>query len=127
MIAFLDEEAGVDMVADLLHQAEEGKADIYMNAIQVIEVYYDRIRVKGIEYADTLLEGLYSSAVKIVHQISQAHIHEAGRFKTSYKLSFADAIACAEAFSIPATLVTADHGELGPVESREPFPFLWIR
>ena len=45
-----------------------------MSAIQVLEVYYDRIRVKGLEYADTLLKSLYASAIKIIHQVSPYEI-----------------------------------------------------
>jgi predicted nucleic acid-binding protein len=98
-----------------------------MSAIQTIEVYYDRIYVKGREYADMFLESLLNSAIKIIHQISPHDIREAGRFKTTYDVSLADAVVCAIALNMALPLVTSDHKELEEVERKEAMPFLWIR
>jgi predicted nucleic acid-binding protein len=127
VIAFLDRESGADIVASLIQKAEAGEIYIYMTSIQVLEVYYDRIRIKGLEYADEFLQALYASSIKIVHQISHPDIRMAGQLKTSYRLSLADSIVCAFASSMSAVLITADHKELEPVEKREDIRFLWFR
>ena len=126
-IAFLNDEAGADTVAGLLAHAEDGTDRLFITSIQVLEVYYDRIYVKGRDYADTFLESLYSSSVVILHEVSRDVIREAGRFKTSYSMSLGDTILVATAKSNAATIVSCDHVELGPVEQQENIPFLWIR
>jgi len=127
MIAFLDDEAGADKVSELLVQAGNGTDHFFITSIQVLEVYYDRIYVKGREYADTFLENLYSSSVIILHEITHDAIREAGRFKTSYSMSLGDSVLVATALCIGATIVTCDHVELRPVELKEKISFLWIR
>jgi predicted nucleic acid-binding protein len=127
VIAFLNKEAGAETVAALMQKAEDRDVSLYMTSIQALEVYYDRIRVKGRDYADTVLQALYASSIKIISPISHANIRIAGYFKTHFSLSLADAIACAAAYSLPAVLVTADHHELDAVNMREAVRFLWIR
>jgi predicted nucleic acid-binding protein len=127
LIAFLDKEPGASVVADLFQQAEAGEIYIYITSIQLLEVYYDRIRAIGRDYADTFLQTFYGSSIKIVHEFSHENIRTAGRLKTTYPLSLADAIACAVASSMDAALITSDHKEFGPVEQGEDINFFWIR
>ena len=127
LIAFFNEEAGADVVADLLAQAGNGTDRVFITSIQVLEVFYDRIYVKGRDYANTFLENLYSSSVIVLHEVSLDVIREAGRFKTSYSMSLGDTILAATAHCTGYTIVSCDHVELGPVERQEIIPFLWIR
>jgi PIN domain nuclease of toxin-antitoxin system len=39
LIAFLNEEPGQEIVADLLKKAQKGEAAIYMSIVNLIEVY----------------------------------------------------------------------------------------
>jgi predicted nucleic acid-binding protein len=88
-------------------------------------VFYDRIYIKGREYADTVLDGLYNSPVIILSEINREIIQEAGRFKTSYSMSLADSIAAATAKNLSATFVTKD-SEIKPVEEAGEFSVLWL-
>ena len=127
VIAFLNREAGAETIADLIQKAEDKEIVLYITGIQALEVYYDRIRVKGQNYADTLLQALYTSSIKIIDHVSLNNIRIAGHFKTRYSLSLADAIVCAAACSLSAVLVTGDRHELGPVEKNEGIAFFWFR
>ncbi|MDR1232105.1 MAG: PIN domain-containing protein [Spirochaetaceae bacterium] len=127
MIAFLNKEAGAEIVAALIQKAEYNEISVCMTSIQALEVYYDRIRVKGRGFADTFLQVLYASSVKIIPDVSFTNIRIAGYLKTHYRLSLADAIVCAAAYSLSAALVTADHHELAPVEKGEDITFFWFR
>ena len=71
------------------------------------------------------MDNLYSSSIVILHDISRDIIQEAGRFKTSYSMSLADAIAAATVKNLAATLVTKDK-ELKAPEEAEEFSVLWI-
>jgi len=126
LIALLNDEDGADAVAGLLTQAGAGTDRVYISSIQVLEVYYDRIYIKNRKYADTFLEKLYTSPVIILSEISNDVIREAGRFKTSYSMSLADAIAAGTAKNLAATLVTKDM-ELKPAEQAGEFSVLWLK
>jgi predicted nucleic acid-binding protein len=87
MIAHLDEEPGAEIVDDLIERCEAGEIELFMNAVQVLEVYYDRRRKAGTEKADKILEDIYASPIHIVDQLPESLVREAGRLKTSYKMS----------------------------------------
>jgi predicted nucleic acid-binding protein len=127
MIAFLNNETGAETIAGLIQKAEDNKIALYMTSIQALEVYYDRIRIKGWEYADGFLQALYASSINIIPHVSRANIRIAGYIKTRYSLSLADAVAIAAAYFLPAILVTGDHHELEPVEKGEDITFYWFR
>jgi len=125
LIALLNDEPGSDTVGELLTQAKEGSARVFITGVQALEVYYDRIYVRDREYADNFLKNLYSSHVMFLHEISRDIIREAGRFKTSYSMSLADSIVCATAKTLAATLVTKDKELKAPEEAGE-FSALWL-
>jgi predicted nucleic acid-binding protein len=125
VIALLNDEDGADTVAGLVKQAENGAAHLFMSGVQAAEVYYDRIYIKGREYAETVLEGLYNSPIIILHEISREMIREAGRFKTSYSMSLADAFLCATAKNLDAVIVTKDK-EIKSAEEDGSLSVLWL-
>jgi len=126
LIALFNEEEGADTVAELMMQASGGADRLFMNALQVTEVYYDRIYIKGVEYADTVLESIYDSPIIVLNDISCDLIKDAGRFKTTYSMSFADAFAAATAKNFDAVLVTKD-SEMREAEEAEEFSILWLK
>jgi len=126
LIAFLRDEPGADIVTSLLRDAEAEKATIYMNRLNLLEVYYDAYRVDGKRKADTEQGLIQKLPMTIKAELSDAVFLEAGRFKAGYKISLADAVAAAEASALGATLITADH-EFEAVEQQENITFHWIR
>jgi len=128
MLALLDNEKGADVVNGLLDSAERGEITLSMNAANLIEVYYDRIRIYGHELADEIVRGIYEdSPISIIEELNPAIVREAAYFKATGKMSFADSILVATARYTGATVVTCDHVELEPIEQQEHIPFLWIR
>ena len=125
LIAFLNDEPEADTVADLLKKVEDGVDRLYINSIQVLEIYYDRIYIIGREYADIFLESLYASPLIILPEISNDIIREAGRVKTSYSISLADSIAAATTINLGAVLVTKDD-EIKKLEDAGEFSILWL-
>jgi predicted nucleic acid-binding protein len=125
LIAILNDEAGADTVVELLDRAEAGVDRLCMNSIQVMEVYYDRIYVKGREYAETVLEDIFNSRITILTEISSDIIREAGRFKTAYSMSLADAFAAATTKILGATLITKDN-EMKEAEKTGEFSVQWL-
>jgi len=128
VLALLDDEEGADVVNGLLDSASRGEITLSMNAANLIEVYYDRIRIYGHELADSIIRGIYEDTpITIIEELNTAIVREAAYFKATGKMSFADAILVATARFTGATVVTCDHVELEPVERQTQIPFLWIR
>ena len=79
LIAFLNDEPEADTVADLLKKADSGIDRLFISSIQVLEIYYDRIYIKGHEYADTFLESIRTSSIVVLSEISSDVIREDSR------------------------------------------------
>ena len=128
VLAFLKNEAGADMVRELLDKAERKEITVSMNAVNLIEVYYDRIRMIGSDLSHAIIREIYNTfPISIIETIDSAIVGEAARLKAMGKMSFADTILVATARCTGAAIVTCDHIELESVERQEPISFLWIR
>ena len=119
-------EPHAERVLDLLEQARNGTIHLSMSITQLLEVYYDRIYVVGADAARIRVESILAEPITIIETISYPVMYEAGRFKTSYSMSFADSIAAATAKTLGATLVTKD-SEMKAPENAGEFSVLWLK
>ena len=127
LLALFDDEVGADIVEELLQRARNNEITITMNAANLIEVYYDRIREIGTEQADAIIREIYDNfPISIIETLNPSIVREAARLKALGKMSFADTILVATAHYNGAAIVTCDHVELEPVEKQGIVPFLWI-
>ncbi|GHV10025.1 hypothetical protein FACS189485_22980 [Spirochaetia bacterium] len=127
LIAYLNEEKGegFEKVDELLSRAEAGEITIYMNIVNLVEVYYGYIHDCGVTIADEIMRPVFGFPMKIVSNITDDIYRETARFKGIYPMSFADAFLCGTAKSLSATIVTKD-GEIAGPEGEEGLPVLWI-
>lgn len=107
IIAYLEgEESGKNLIP-VLESALEGKAKIYLSAINWGEVYFIALREGGKELADKYLDIISKYPIEIIK--ADEHITLiAAKFKAFYKISYADAYAAALAEMKKAVLVTGD-------------------
>jgi predicted nucleic acid-binding protein len=126
LLAFLTDEPGADTVAEAYAKADAGDAQLLMNKINLLEVYYGFYRDKGREYAESILDSVKRSVV-VVTDFTDEIFAEAGRLKASYHISLADSIALAEASVTGGALLTSDHHEFDIIEGKENIRFAWIR
>jgi predicted nucleic acid-binding protein len=70
LIAFLKKEPGKEKVWDIFQEAENETASVYMNAVNLIEVYYQFIRDLGKEQAAEILNQIYNLPLQIVDTIN---------------------------------------------------------
>lgn len=124
LIAALTDEPGVEVIEPLFLRAD---AEIVMNRLNLLEVYYNIYRHAGAKAADEVLDEVGRSPIRVISEISGAVFKEAGRLKASYRVSLADAVALAEAKVSGGSLVTSDHHEFDPVQKAEDISFVWIR
>ena len=126
LIALLKDEKGADIVSDIYEKADRGEVILYMNRVNLFEVYYGFYKEKGKDYAEKIMNGVTQSVVSVC-EFNKAVFKEAGRLKANYKISLADSIALAQAAVSNGALVTADHHEFDAVEKQENIEFEWIR
>ena len=127
LLAFFYKESGFDVVKSALEDADSRKANVYMNKLNLFEVYYDIMRSKGLEQAEECYEVALKLPINVIDGISDLVFREAGRIKTNYKMSIADSIALGEASILDAAILTSDHREFDIVERKEKIKFMWIR
>ena len=127
LIALLRKESGTEVVEGVFKDVLKSTATIVMNKFNLLEVYYDTYRLYDENTADKLLERIYRLPIKVKSELSDEVFREAGRLKSSYKISIADSIALAETSVSNGTLLTSDHHELDVIEKSENIKFKWIR
>jgi len=127
LIAFLNKEPGYEKVRNLMVGAELEEISVYMNSVNLLEVYYDKIKVSGLEAADVFLEAIYDSYIEVLEYENKDILRNAGILKSKYKMSLGDSFALSTAIYKQATIVTSDHHEFDIVEQNENINFLWVR
>ena len=127
MLAVLSNESGADVVDDIYEKASSGDVGLAMNKLNLLEVYYDLLRTYGKDRPDEVLEEIRQLPIKFYSELTDEIFFEAGRLKTTYKISVADSIALAQAITINGTIVTADHHEFDVIEEKESIIIHWIR
>ena len=127
LFAFLNEELGSDIIERLLRQAEHAECALYINQLNVLEIYYGVFRDVSQTKAADVLTTIRALPLTIVKGLSDSVFAEAGRIKATYKVSLADSIALAEAKTRDVPLVTSDHHEFDALEAENELHFLWIR
>jgi PIN domain nuclease of toxin-antitoxin system len=127
LIALINQEAGGDIVRDLLKNAESGGCHVKIHAVNLCEVYYDCLRIKNSKVADELLKTVETMPLETVALIENRLLKEVGAIKATQKVSLADAFAVGLAIISKAHLVTSDHHELEPLERSGIIQVLWIR
>jgi len=127
LLALLRNEPGADLVAEVINSANNADADVVIHKANLLEVYYDLYRSLGKEKADLVLAEIKKRPIGINAEITDKIFDEAGRLKASYKISFADSFALAQAIVTDAELLTSDHHEFDAIDGTEPVRFKWIR
>ena len=127
LLTLLRDEQGADIVAGALNSANEGQSEITMHKANLLEVYYDLYRTLGKNKANEVLEKIMERPITINEKITDDIFKEAGRLKATYKISFADSFALAQAYVLGGELLTSDHHEFDAIEGNEPIIFQWIR
>jgi len=127
LLSLLNEEfgKGYEKVRNLLENATKGETALCMSLINLVEVYYRYIQLKGVEVADTVMEQVKNLPVRFIRDISNEVFFKTARYKARYSMSLADAFLCATAKSLSAVIVTKDK-EIKPVEKDGHLSVLWI-
>ena len=107
VLAYINDEAAADRVEEYLNLGRSGKAELYMNAVNLGEVYYIISRKRGTDIANLAVALIRREPIKLVVADERLALI-AGRIKAFHRLSYADAFAAATAIDLNATLLTGD-------------------
>jgi predicted nucleic acid-binding protein len=127
LIAFLNKEPEGIKVKSLFEHTDTEDISIFMSVFNLIEVYYDFIKkYRVVEQADEIMRQVDELPIELIETVSHVVYRETARLKGFYRISLADAVACATAKSLGAIIVTKD-SEIRVVEQAENLSVLWIR
>jgi len=127
LLSFIYNEPGCDVVQKALEQADSGSIMLYINKLNLLEVFYDIRRSKGMDVAENYYSIVLDSSIHLIDGIADDVFREAARLKTQYKISLADAVALGQTSVLGAAIFTSDHHEFDAVEQKENIRFCWIR
>ena len=106
----------------------ESAPSVEMSAINLLEIAYDAVRRSGDRHSiQELLDVVNQLPVKIHWRMGDQVFRHAAEFKSSFRISLADAIALALAKSLDAPIASSDHHEFDPLEANGTARFIWIR
>ena len=105
--AFLEDEAGADVVESYLVEAKQGRRVIHLSFATLTEVEYITTQERGASDADAALAKMKAWPIRWLHS-DEALCGEAAKLKAAHKVSFADAFVAATAQRLNATLVHKD-------------------
>lgn len=94
VVALLKKEEGANIVTDIFQRACQCFLSLYMNRVNLPEVYYKFFRESGERYALNILKNVEQSAV-LISKIDKVLLLEAGRLKTTSKIFMADFVVVA--------------------------------
>lgn len=107
VLTYLKEEPGWQKVRNLLWEAFRKKHTIFLNCVNLGELYYIIYRENGPVMADKAMSLIKLWPIKIVNVDEELSLI-AGRMKAENKISYADAYVIATALEKRASIVTGD-------------------
>jgi predicted nucleic acid-binding protein len=107
VIAYLEDEAAGEKVANIIAAAHEVRTPLFMTVVNAAEVWYIVAREASTSDADTCIKQIRDLGIELV-DADWDLAKTAGYFKSRNKMSFADCFAAALAKHRKASLVTGD-------------------
>jgi len=112
MIALLRQEAGSEVIRDLLVDPQH---TCVAHGVNLCEVLYAFTRAAGQARGRSAIEDLYAAGVGLRDDMDTPFWQKVGRVRAAYGVPFADAFCLALAQRLKATLVTSDHDDFEPI------------
>ena len=107
VIAYLEDEASAEKVADIIADAHEQEIPLLMTVVNAGEVWYIVARETSVTEAEASIKELCDLGIEFVDADWEL-AKSAGYFKARNKMSFADCFAAALARKTKAHLATGD-------------------
>ena len=126
LIGYLENEKFADRIEHLLKQARNHKADLYLHALHLGEVYYITLREQGTNLADLAYSRIKAFPLNFIDHIDEELLLTAASLKATFPISYADAFAAALAKIKNCTLLSGDP-ELKLLENKKIIAIEWLK
>jgi predicted nucleic acid-binding protein len=120
-------EPGHEIVKLIINKANQHEVEIYMNKLNLLEVYYDLIRDKGLKIAEDYIKETLETKIRVIDDISDQVFRLAGQLKIKYNIPLGDCVLLGQAIVLDAYIVTSDHCDFDKIQSKEKIKLTWIR
>jgi predicted nucleic acid-binding protein len=127
LIAYLFDEEGSDLFENLLVKARNNSIEMIMHVANLGEVYYDIVKRNDVVIAQETYQEVKQLPIRFEDRISDQMVYKIGDVKTTFRISYADAFAVAQAILSNAELITTDHKEFEPLEKAGILKIKWLR
>ncbi len=124
LIAIVDFEPGALFARRLLRKH---RGACFIHAVNLLEVYYGFLRVKGVAHADKTLDFIERHGVEVRADSDRAFLQDAGFLKVSHQTSLADTFGVALARRLGCQFASTDHHELDAVHAAGVCDVIFIR
>ena len=122
VLVYFGDEEGAEKVEELLEKSERGEIKLFINYVNLGEVYYIIARELGVAKANEAITIVKRWNMEFVG-VDESIVLIAARIKATHKLSYADAIAVATAIEKKKGIIVTGDREFDGV-----YPdILWIR
>jgi len=108
LIGYLEDEPFAARIQKILQEARKGKTHLFLNALQLGEVYYITLREQGQSTADLVYARIKAFPLQIIDTLSEELLLTAASLKAAYPISYADSFAAATAMLFRCPLLTGD-------------------
>lgn len=123
LLVYLEKEKSYDMVRDALSHAAARSKNLLMTTVNWGEVYYATFKTAGPQKAQEVIELLENFPITVL-AADKALAKQAGQYKATRKMSYADCFAAALAKLHRLPLITGDR-EFEAVEDE--IKILWLK
>lgn len=127
VIAYLNDEKGAEVVANLIRNCKKGKCSLHLHRLTYLEIYLDILRVATAKDANKLDDLISELKITTSYDLSDKVVQDAAYLKSTFRMSLADSVLLGFSKTIKAEVVTSDHHEFDIVESKTKVKFKWIR
>ncbi len=127
LIAYLFDEEGSSLFEKFLVHARNTRIDMMMHVANLGEVYYDIVKRHDIATAQETYEEIKQLPIRFEDRISDHMVYKMGEVKTTFRISYADAFAVAQAILSNAELIATAHKEFEPLEKAGIVKIKWLR
>lgn len=122
VLVYLEKEPGYEKVRDVLTRAVETGKHLLITSVNWGEIFYITKREQGDEIAEEVVKALDSFPIEVV-DVDRILAKQAGSYKATRKMSYADCFAAALAKMKKGELITGDK-EFKEVEAE--IKILWL-
>ncbi|MFH0774990.1 MAG: type II toxin-antitoxin system VapC family toxin [bacterium] len=123
VMAYLQDEVGADIVAEVLEKASEKKIRLFMHLLNLGEVYYNVYKEDGEAKANTVYATIKKYPVEFV-SLTEESLLKAARIKGKYPISYDDAFAVVTSIDNEAALISGDP-ELSQLQDDGLIELIW--